>query len=372
MMKKMIMTFVACIALACSAAITPTQIAAMTNETLFVKSLTKDNMPAVFDACLTAKSYENAWRCVLLTTNRAWQVRWLDTTLNDNEYIAISNNVYTVASRTCWNKFGLLPAEETEQLRIANKAFNTKIYKVAAIATYHQALQKTFIKKYKETNALREWKIANSQFLCNYFEQTKNYNYCMMIATSIFYYDVENQDYSCSLSMPLFKKEYCNFDQQQFVHFLKCRLNGKRRSSLRAGYKYTFFNTVYDIAINNATTPFALNAIIHYKNYGVTDLYKKYWTKLNKNPYVARSVAIKLKDIDKKIDSYLMSVERLTPKNINVIIKEFNGLDVDYRKADVLKILRNINSKYTLNLYDDRDTWEPILAKIRAMIEVRQ
>ena len=261
MMKKMIMTFVACIALACSAAITPTQIAAMTNKTLFVKSLTKDNMPAVFDACLTAKSYENAWRCVLLTTNRAWQVRWLDTTLNDNEYIAISNNIYTVASRTCWKGFGLLPADETEQLRIANKAFNTKIYEVAAIATYHQAIQKTFIKKYKETDALREWKIANSQFLCNYFEQAKKYKYCMLIVTSMFYYDVVNQDYSCSLSMPLFKKEYCNYDNYDMVIILKYRLNGNR-PFLRTGYKYTFFNTVYDIAINNATKSFYLNAII--------------------------------------------------------------------------------------------------------------
>ena len=54
------------------------------------------------------------------------------------------------------------------------------------------------------------------------------------------------------------------------------------------------------------------------------------------------------------------------------MIVALNKLDREYRKADVLSILNNVNSKYTLKLYDDAKTWEPVISKVRAMIEVRE
>ena len=55
---------------------------------------------------------------------------------------------------------------------------------------------------------------------------------------------------------------------------------------------------------------------------------------------------------------------------IEKVVAQINTFDPDYRAADVLKALRVINKKYTLKLYDDRDTWEPILSKVRALIDV--
>ena len=55
---------------------------------------------------------------------------------------------------------------------------------------------------------------------------------------------------------------------------------------------------------------------------------------------------------------------------MNKIILILNSFDPDYRPTEVLKALKVINKKYTLKLYDNHDTWEPILSKIRALIDV--
>ena len=49
---------------------------------------------------------------------------------------------------------------------------------------------------------------------------------------------------------------------------------------------------------------------------------------------------------------------------------DMSDVDAGYRTDDLRLALANVNKKYTIKLYDDRDTWEPILSKIRAMIEV--
>lgn len=84
-------------------------------------------------------------------------------------------------------------------------------------------------------------------------------------------------------------------------------------------------------------------------------------------------VAIEANDADKILDvlEYINQVE-LKPESIQKIIIVLNAQKADWRQADVLKALKNINSMYTIKLYDDRDTWEPIISKVRAMIEVRQ
>jgi len=82
-------------------------------------------------------------------------------------------------------------------------------------------------------------------------------------------------------------------------------------------------------------------------------------------------LAFYLGDTDKIIDLFKTIGTGATPEQLDKLIPIINGLDYKYRSAEVLDILRNINSKYTLKLYDDRDTWEPILSKVRAMIDAR-
>ena len=80
--------------------------------------------------------------------------------------------------------------------------------------------------------------------------------------------------------------------------------------------------------------------------------------------------ALYLNDNDKLIDTLLTIDNTIAPEKIEKAVSIINTFDPDYRTADVLKALRIINKKYTLKLYDDRDTWEPILSKVRALIDV--
>lgn len=80
-------------------------------------------------------------------------------------------------------------------------------------------------------------------------------------------------------------------------------------------------------------------------------------------------VALYLGDNDKLIDTLMTIDNTLDAETINKAITIINALDPDWRAADVLKALRVINKKYTLKLYDDRDTWEPVLSKVRALID---
>ena len=75
-------------------------------------------------------------------------------------------------------------------------------------------------------------------------------------------------------------------------------------------------------------------------------------------------------DKDKIIDAFKNIGLTATPAQINSFIEVANALDVGYRTDEVKLILATINKKYTLKLYDDRDTWEPILSKVRALLEI--
>ena len=77
------------------------------------------------------------------------------------------------------------------------------------------------------------------------------------------------------------------------------------------------------------------------------------------------------KNSDKMIDVLIACDDSLSAKDIEAVIVPLNGLDPNYRTADVLRALKAINQRYTLKLYDDRDSWEPVLSKIRAMIDCR-
>lgn len=86
---------------------------------------------------------------------------------------------------------------------------------------------------------------------------------------------------------------------------------------------------------------------------------------------VKLSVALYLADKDKVIDAFAALDSTADAKLIDQALMTINALDVDYRADEVKKALRNVNAKYTLKLYEDRDAWEPVLSKVRAMIEVR-
>lgn len=80
--------------------------------------------------------------------------------------------------------------------------------------------------------------------------------------------------------------------------------------------------------------------------------------------------ALYLNDNGKLVDVLMEIDNSIAPDKLEKAVAKINSFDPDYRAADVLKALRNINKKYTLKLYDDRDTWEPILSKVRALIDV--
>lgn len=80
-------------------------------------------------------------------------------------------------------------------------------------------------------------------------------------------------------------------------------------------------------------------------------------------------VALYLDDVDKLIDALKVVGDDLDAKTVESTIAPLNNVNAGYRTDDLRLALMNVNKKYTLKLYDDRDTWEPILSKIRAMID---
>jgi len=88
---------------------------------------------------------------------------------------------------------------------------------------------------------------------------------------------------------------------------------------------------------------------------------------------VKAKLALVCKDSEALLDA-LATVQptSFTAAELNQVILVINGKPTTWRAADVLAALKNINSMYTLKLYDDRDTWEPVLSKVRAMLDVRE
>lgn len=85
----------------------------------------------------------------------------------------------------------------------------------------------------------------------------------------------------------------------------------------------------------------------------------------------ALDIALELNSNDKIIETLIKCDTTLTPAQIEKAILILNALDPDYKPAEILKALKAVNQRYTLNLYDDRDTWEPIISKVRALIDLR-
>lgn len=138
--------------------------------------------------------------------------------------------------------------------------------------------------------------------------------------------------------------------------------------------KTPYYNKAIDAiasSVTDPTTALAFAKIID-KNANNNEMTKKLYPVISNDIHCACEVAFYLNDIDKVINIMINAGEELTAEELNKMIPMINALDVDHRSAEVVKALRNINSRYTLRLYNERETWEPILSKIRAMIDVRQ
>lgn len=82
-------------------------------------------------------------------------------------------------------------------------------------------------------------------------------------------------------------------------------------------------------------------------------------------------VILEFNDTDMLIAALKTVPENLEPESIKQIVLLFNALDADDARCNaVVAILKNINKKYTLKMYDDQKTWEPIISRVRALIEV--
>lgn len=81
--------------------------------------------------------------------------------------------------------------------------------------------------------------------------------------------------------------------------------------------------------------------------------------------------ALYCNNADKLIEVLATCDTSLGAKDIEAALPAVNALDPDYKPAEVLRALKAVNQRYTLKLYDDRDAWEPVLSKIRAMIDCR-
>ena len=104
----------------------------------------------------------------------------------------------------------------------------------------------------------------------------------------------------------------------------------------------------------------------YYKNKNATaTVYEKI-----KDPELKIQLAVNLADNDKLIDALLNTPASVSAKTIESALPMLVDMPVGFREADMLQALKTINKRCTLKLYDDRDTWEPILSKIRAMIDV--
>jgi hypothetical protein len=173
------------------------------------------------------------------------------------------------------------------------------------------------------------------------------------------------------------KLNFLRTDEYYFEDAFKTYANELNRKQL---YKFlnsinkaSYFNKAIALIEKNITKPDIAFDFSKYmdkkeKNKEIT---KRMFSVISKDIKLGVDAALYLNDTDKLIDMLLVVNEELTAEQLEKVIPVINALDTDYRAADVNKALRNINSRYTLKLYDDRDTWEPILSKIRAMIDCR-
>ena len=398
-MKKIITTVIA-LALGASAfATTPQEMvsakdwegisrwsfAAITNYT------PKANMADVYSACLTTTNYINAANLALLgyafTPEQCYEdvkAKWpFYTAFYAAWTIAANSKINNLAwqleiaeeaskaqttSQKDWACIVLvygnkLKTNEAEVLRIASEALARGDFVTACAPIY--AWPKSQGWKADETETLKAWRDANASAVMTGLakmdmvpEVINKWRACIAnLATR----DLAAGDKDCNYVMKFFNPKFYD------AKFGGLCWNGHHLRD------WTFGKAQLDAFMKNSTdAKLMYNCIM--KQVLKTErskLFKTYFDKFAADPNVAFKVALEINDVDKMLDALVASTNGLTPEEITAIIERVVALDADYRVADVVKILKNINAKYTLKLYDDRDTWEPILSKIRALIDTR-
>ena len=136
-------------------------------------------------------------------------------------------------------------------------------------------------------------------------------------------------------------------------------------------YNHPFFNACRKayLSTNNPENKLLIVALADKKALNSTTALETLYTnaKLCKTKV---DCALALNDVDKLIDTIKVVDNSIDVSTMNKVIIKLNAVNAGYRTEDLKLALKNINKKYTLKLYDNHDAWEPILAKVRAMIDV--
>lgn len=358
-MKKLIIIGAIAAAMA-SYALTPAEIAALPKYTQFTNELQNADKQEVFDACIAANTfqcYNRALQLINMTSNDAWQVQLAEATIGNAMVKSNQNNfVYTVLIRN-----DLYRKDTQNFIRLCDKALDSKDYVTALAGLIVGKNNGAWV--IDEPAEVKEWKLANyEEILKALAADDTNFSraYYSTGLFSISRYDLAAKDPQNTIAMKAFVANV---------------YAGKNIIPAYSGY-YTSYEL--SKASNAAFWPAATNPTLIWKaacklNSSAEKKAKliEKWNEVKQDPAVALKAALFLNDVDKIIDSLLASTDNLDAATIEKIIAPLNSVDADYRKDDILKVLKNINSKYTIKLYDDRDVWEPVLSKIRAMADVR-
>ena len=259
---------------------------------------------------------------------------------------------------------GKLKSDEAEFLRIASDALAKGDFITASAPIY---CWPTLDRNYKtdETETLKKWRDDNADAIMTglaSMELTDAVASCWrQCIYNLFKRDQVANDRSSTYAMRFFNAKFFDAKFGGLSHyypswaFCAAQIEAFVKNS-------TDVKAVYDELMKNIYPRNRVYCI---------EIFKKNFEKFATNPNIAFKVALEINDVSKMIDALVASTNDLGAEDISKVIEKIVVLDADYRTADVVKILKNINAKYTLKLYDDRDTWEPILSKVRALIDTR-
>ncbi len=357
-MKKLIIIGAMAAAIA-SYALTPAEIVLLPT-TQFTNELQNADKQEVFDACIAANTfqgYNRALWLVNMTSNVTWQVQLAEATI-DNAMVK-SNKIDFVHYVLKWN---YLYRKDTQNfIRLCDKALDSKDYESALAGLIVGNNIGDWV--IDEPAEVKEWKLANYEEILKALAAVDSNSYRSMYSHGLFAmsrYDLAAKDLQNTIAMKAFVADaYAgkNLIPEYSGYFTRYELS---KAS----------NAAFWPAATNPTLIWRAACKLNSTAEKKAKLIEK-WNEVKQDPAVALKAALFLNDVDKIIDALLSSTDNLDAKTINELIVPLNSVDADYRKDDILKVLKNINSKYTIKLYDDRDVWEPVLSKVRAMADVR-
>ena len=106
-------------------------------------------------------------------------------------------------------------------------------------------------------------------------------------------------------------------------------------------------------------------------DYYETSHLEKLYVRLNGEIKV--KCAVYIKDLDKLIDSLNIIIPtNFSAKRINTICDILSEAADNYRTTEIVEIVSKLNKIYSPNLEKDSEKWEPVIAKIRSLIEINK